>query len=54
MEVEKDEHYDAKFTLNNVEHGKIGVNHREFITWREFATYFEDYKHLHQRHNTLN
>lgn len=25
------------------------INHKEFITWREFLAYFEDYKEIEER-----
>ena len=25
------------------------INHKEFITWREFLSYFEDYKEIEER-----
>jgi len=25
------------------------INHKEFITWREFLSYFDDYKEIEER-----
>jgi hypothetical protein len=25
------------------------INHKEFVTWREFVTYFEDYQEIEMR-----
>ena len=25
------------------------INHKEFVTWREFLSYFEDYKEIEER-----
>jgi len=25
------------------------INHKEFITWKEFLNYFEDYKEIEER-----
>lgn len=25
------------------------INHKEFITWREFLNYFEDYREIEER-----
>jgi len=25
------------------------INHKEFITWREFLTYFEDFREIEER-----
>lgn len=39
LEIEKDERYDQN-------QGKLGnndINHKEFVTWREFLNYFNDY-----------
>ena len=44
MEIERDESY---------EQGPGGkpneINHKEFITWREFLTYFNDYREIEER-----
>lgn len=37
LEIEKDERYDTKSL------GKNDINHKEFLTWREFLSYFTDY-----------
>ena len=38
-EVEKDERY----VLQQMSKTEDAINHKEFITWREFLTYFDDY-----------
>lgn len=43
LEIEKDERYDTG------QHTKNEINHKEFITWREFLTYFNDYQEIEQR-----
>ncbi len=45
VEVEKDEMYET------AQLGKQAnqINHKEFITWREFMTYFNDYREIEQR-----
>jgi hypothetical protein len=44
-EIEKDEMYEM------VQMGKNSdqINHKEFITWREFINYFNDYKEVEDR-----
>lgn len=44
-EVEKDEVYEL------VQLGKKEdqINHKEFITWREFMTYFQDFREIEDR-----
>jgi hypothetical protein len=44
-EVEKDETYEAAGL------GKAAnqINHKEFLTWREFMTYLTDYKEIDER-----
>lgn len=43
LEIEKDERYDeASFA-------KDAINHKEFLTWREFLNYFDDYLDIEQR-----
>ena len=41
LEIEKDERYDEA----NAAAAKKGdeINHKEFLTWREFLSYFNDY-----------
>ena len=44
-EIEKDEMYEMiQMGKNNDQ-----INHKEFITWREFITYFNDYKEVEDR-----
>jgi len=45
VEVEKDEMYET------AQLGKQAnqINHKEFITWREFMTYFNDYREIEER-----
>lgn len=45
VEIEKDEIYEMS------QLGKISgqINHKEFITWREFMSYFNDYKDIDER-----
>lgn len=45
IEVEKDEFFDLK---NQPKHEDT-INHKEFLTWREFLSYFEDYKEIGER-----
>ena len=46
MEIERDERYDQSTTASK----KVAdINHKEFITWREFLNYFNDYKDIEQR-----
>ena len=45
LEIEKDERYDQS-------QGKLGkneINHKEFVTWREFLNYFNDYQEIEAR-----
>ena len=37
LEIEKDERYDSGALA------KDAINHKEFLTWREFLNYFNDY-----------
>jgi hypothetical protein len=39
LEIEKDE----RFEQSKTKKGKNDINHKEFITWREFMNYFNDY-----------
>ena len=45
IEIEKDEMYEQ------VQAGKNSnqINHKEFVTWREFMTYFNDYRDIEDR-----
>lgn len=45
IEMELDETYEVTQLTKRSE----GVNHRQFITWREFTTYFEDYRDIKER-----
>lgn len=43
LEIEKDERFDQAQT------GKNTINHKEFLTWREFLNYFNDYQDIEAR-----
>ena len=46
LEIEKDQNYDQK------QAGKTAaneINHKEFLTWREFLNYFNDYQEIEVR-----
>lgn len=44
LEIEKDERYDQ------AQAAKVDqINHKEFITWREYLNYFNDYQEIEQR-----
>ena len=45
MEIERDENYDA---IPGVAKSNA-INHKEFITWREFLSYFNDYREIEER-----
>lgn len=45
LEIEKDERYDEAHASK----GSQQINHKEFITWREFLSYFNDYQEIDQR-----
>ena len=45
MEVEKDE----MFETANLGKQANQINHKEFITWKEFMTYFNDYREIDDR-----
>jgi len=45
VEIEKDEMYELVAVGKN----RDQINHKEFITWREFMTYFNDYKEVEER-----
>jgi hypothetical protein len=45
VEIERDEMYEmAQLTKQD-----DAINHKEFITWREFLNYFEDYRDIDER-----
>ena len=44
-EIERDETYE-QMQLSKLEDA---INHKEFITWREFLNYFEDYREIEER-----
>ena len=44
-EIEKDEVYE----LAQIGKNSAQINHKEFITWREFMGYFKDYKEIEER-----
>ena len=46
LEIEKDETYDQ---ANNTANKEELINHKEFLTWREFTTYFTDYQDIDLR-----
>ena len=49
LEIEKDERYDQS-------QGKLGkneINHKEFVTWREFLNYFNETRGYQQYTTTL-
>ena len=43
LEIEKDENYDKASRAEDQ------INHKEFLTWREFLNYFNDYQEIEQR-----
>jgi hypothetical protein len=45
IEVERDEMYE----MMQINKQQDAINHKEFITWREFLTYFNDYKEIEER-----
>lgn len=45
LEIEKDMTYDQKNSAKNPNE----INHKEFLTWREFLNYFNDYQDIEQR-----
>lgn len=47
--MELDETYDSSLQGKKSE----SVNHRQFITWREFTTYFDDYRDIRDRNRKL-
>ena len=40
VEIERDE----MFEITQLAKNDDAINHKEFITWREFLQYFEDYR----------
>ena len=42
LEIEKDERYDQSQQSRTADQ----INHKEFITWREFLNYFNDYQEI--------
>lgn len=45
IEIEKDEFYGSK---NQPRH-EDAINHKEFITWKEFLSYYTDYREIDER-----
>jgi len=45
VEIERDEVYE----MMNMPKQADSINHKEFITWREFLSYFDDYKEIEDR-----
>ncbi len=45
VEIERDEVYE----MMNMPKQADTINHKEFITWREFLSYFDDYKEIEER-----
>lgn len=45
VEIEKDEMYEAMHAAKHAD----TTNHKEFITWKEFVGYFEDYREIEDR-----
>lgn len=48
LEIEKDERYDQGAQA------KDAINHKEFLTWREFLNYFNDYQDIESRNKKQN
>lgn len=46
MEIERDEKFDQPTIVSKKNED---INHKEFITWREFMNYFNDYKEIEDR-----
>ena len=46
-EIEKDELYE----LTQIGKNSNQINHKEFLTWREFMSYFNDYKEIEERNS---
>lgn len=49
-EIERDEMYE----MMQLSKQDDAINHKEFITWREFLSYFEDYKEIEERNKKNN
>lgn len=45
VEIERDE----MFEMTQLSKLDDAINHKEFITWREFLNYFEDYRDIDER-----
>ena len=45
LEIERDETYE----IMNMPRSEDTINHKEFITWNEFLSYFEDYRVIEER-----
>lgn len=45
VEIERDEAYE----MMNMPKQADTINHKEFITWREFLSYLDDYKEIEER-----
>ena len=45
VEIERDEMYE----MSQMDKNEDAINHKEFITWREFVSYFEDYREIDER-----
>ena len=50
LEIEKDERYDQSQQSRTADQ----INHKEFITWREFLNYFNDYQEIEARNKQKN
>ena len=48
IEIEKDEFYEQNQRARTADQ----INHKEFITWKEFISYFEDYREIEERNKT--
>ena len=47
-EIERDEFYEQHAAAKNDD----GINHKEFITYSEFVSYFTDYRDVEERNKT--
>lgn len=47
-EIERDEFYEQHAAAKNDD----GINHKEFITYSEFVSYFTDYRDIEERNKT--
>ena len=45
VEIERDETIEMALLSNKDD----AINHKEFITWREYLSYFEDYREIDER-----